>query len=165
MKNREKTEKKARKRKRAKTADGVRCNADPDTSPVKSLFTERPKWPNSNEQSDSDGRQPIIRRAAGTSTFFAPGFIRWWNIFTVESQIEANPALGSVPARNATNFGAAVKSGRRIMRETRRFASRKILGIFYSTARWPCLTINYLVITGFLKTRKSKWECGSAHME
>lgn len=34
---------KARKRKRMKTADGVRCNADPDTSPVKSLFTERPK--------------------------------------------------------------------------------------------------------------------------
>lgn len=34
---------KARWRKRAKTADGVRCNADPDTSPVKSLFTEQPK--------------------------------------------------------------------------------------------------------------------------
>lgn len=50
------------KRKRAKTTDGVRCNADPDTSPVKSLFTERPKWPNSNEHSPIPTRptQPII---------------------------------------------------------------------------------------------------------
>lgn len=80
--------------------------------------TVRFRWPTANHT------------PPGTSTFFARGFIRRWNIFTVKSQIEANPALESVPARNATNFAQPLNRGDELCGKHGGFASRKILGIF-----------------------------------
>ena len=141
MKNREKNGEKAQKRKRAKTADGIRCNADPDTLPVKSLFTERPKWPNSNEQSDSDGRQPIIRRRdfdVFRSRIYSP--VEHFNR-RITNRGKFRPRKRAGPQRDEF-CTAVVKSGRRIMRKTWRFASRKILGIFYLMLCRLYLTIN-----------------------
>lgn len=148
---------KARKRKRAKTADGVRCNADPDTLPVKSLFTERPKWPNSNEQSDSDGRQPIIRRRdfdVFRSRIYSP-VEHFHRRITNRGKSRPRKRAGS----QRDEFCTAVKSGRQIMRKTWRFASRKILGIFYSMVCRLCL----MIICDYYRVFENVNQNGASH--
>jgi len=103
MKNREKKTEKKRGRERGRkplTASGATLTP---TRCLSNLYLPSDQ----NDQTQTNSPIPMADSqsyAAGTSTFFAPGFIRRWNILTVESQIEANFALGSVPARNATNF-------------------------------------------------------------
>lgn len=64
------------------------------TKMTKLKRTVRFRWPTANHMPSG------LRRFSLADLFTG---IRW-NIFTVESQIKANPTLGSVPARNATNF-------------------------------------------------------------
>lgn len=109
---------------------------------------------NQNDQTQTNGPIPPADSqsyAAGTSTFFVPGFIRRWNISTVDANWgKSRPRKHAGPQHD--EFRTTVKStDDELCAKHGDSASRKILGFLFNACR-PCLTINSVVITGFLKT-------------
>lgn len=139
MKTEEKTEKKRGRERGRKPLTASGATLTP-TRRLSNLYLPSDQ----NDQTQTNSPIPMADSqsyAAGDFDVFRfPDLFAGGTFSPVESQIEANPALGSVPARNVTKFRAAVKSdvGRRIMRGNIGDLRRgKILGTFYSTACRP----------------------------